>query len=180
MIGTAKSAGQSAKNLAQQVAKQMAREPLEMFKDAGSQVTGAEIQKTQENLPQNQNPEDQAKITGHQNELADKARSARRMEALNREIADIQKHDLFKDLQGRISEGEEIPIADYTELSMEQKQVLKAQMEAVRNRKTEIQKNTFTEVPVIRSRPSRRFGAGQKQEAERQQTRVEKPIPPSG
>ena len=29
------------------------------------------------------------------------------------------------------------------------------------------------------SKPSRRFGAGQKQQAQKQQTHVEKPVPPS-
>ena len=181
MIGTAKTAGQSAKNLAQQIAKQVAQEPLEILKDAGGQASGFETQKRQENFSQNQNPEDQAKVIGHHNELADKARSARRMEALNQEIKDIHKQDLFKDLQEKISQGVEVPIADHVELSMEQKQVLKAQMEAYKNQTENIKsKNTLTEVPAIHSKPSRRFGAGQKHEAEKQQTRVEKPVPPSG
>jgi hypothetical protein len=63
---------------------------------------------------------------------------------------------------------------------MEQKQVLKAQMEAVRIQKLKFEIQNSVEVPAIHSKPSRRFGAGQKQEAEKAQTRVEKPVPPSG
>jgi len=64
---------------------------------------------------------------------------------------------------------------------MEQKQVLMAQMEAVRNRQKQASdQGNINNVPAIHSKPSRRFGAGQKHEAEKQQTRIEKPIPPSG
>ena len=129
-MNTAKQAGQNTRDLAQKIARQMSGEPLEILKDAGSQVAGVETQIPRENHPQNQNPGDQAKITGRENEQADKAKSARRMEALNREIKDIHKQDLFNDLQGKISQGVDVPIADYFELSMEQKQVLMDQMEA--------------------------------------------------
>lgn len=179
MNNTAKQAGQSARDLAQKVARQMAQEPLEILKDAKGQVADAETPKPQENS--SQNPDTQVKMIQNQNELQDKAKSGRRMEALNQELKDIRKQDLFKDLQGKISQGIEVPVADYTELSMEQKQVLKAQTEAYQNQKSKMEnQNTYVGVPAIHSKPSRRFGAGQKHEAERQQTRVEKPIPPSG
>lgn len=183
MNNTAKQAGQSARDLAQKIARQISQEPLEVLKNAGSQVTGVETPRPQENSSQNQNPETQAKIIQHQNELQDKAKSGRRMEALNQELKDIHKQDLFKDLQGKISQGIEIPIADYTELSMEQKQVLKAQMEAVKYQKQQAEYNKSQKgIPSVISKPGRRFGAErtQKAEAERQQTRVEKPVPPSG
>jgi hypothetical protein len=107
-------------------------------------------------------------------------KSGRRMEALTREIEDIRKQNIFKDLQRKISEGKEISLEEYPELSMEQKQVLMAQMEAVKNQKAMANKNTLAEVPTVHSKPSRRFGAGQKSQAEKEQTRVEKPVPPSG
>jgi hypothetical protein len=182
-MNTVQNAGQSARGLAQKIARQMAEEPLEVLKNAGGQIIGTETQKTQENSSQNQNPEDQAKIIQHQNELQDRAKSGRRMEALNQELKDIHKQDLFKDLQGKISQGIEVPIEDYPELSMEQKQVLKAQMEAVKYQKQQAEYNESQRgTPSIISKPSRRFGAerSQKAEAERQQTRVEKPVPPSG
>jgi hypothetical protein len=102
------------------------------------------------------------------------------MQALQSEIDDIRKQDVFKDLQSRISQGLDVPLEDYPELSMEQKQVLKAQMEAYKNQQQASFQANVNEVPAIHSKPSRRFGAGQKHEAEKQQTRVEKPVPPSG
>ena len=184
MNSTAKTAGQSAKNLAQKIARQIAEEPIEILKDAGNQIIGAEQGNLQENSSQNQNPENQAKIIRHQNELQDRAKSGRRMEALNRELSDIHKQDLFKDLQAKISQGDEIPVADYSELSMEQQQVLIAQMEAVKYQKQQAAYNQSQGGTLsIISKPSRKMGAGQrgqKAEAEKQTTRVEKPVPPSG
>ncbi len=178
-MNTAKIAGQSAKTIAQQIAKQMAQEPLEILKDAKGQVIGVETPKPQENSSQNQNPEIQAITDRNQNEFQDKAKSGRRMEALNQELKDIRKQGLFKDLQNKISQGIEVPIADYTELSMEQKQVLMAQMEAVRAQESAVSKQE-SGVVEPHSKRGRRFGHGQKAEAEKQQTHVEKPVPPSG
>ncbi len=168
----------SAKNLAQQIAKQAAREPLEILKDVKEQTSGETLNPSV-NPPDNQG-EDRKKMVNDQEKIGDKIKSGRRMEALTREIEDIRKQSIFKDLQRRISEGEEVSLEEYSELSMEQKQVLMAQMEAVKNQKAMADKNALTEVPTVHSKPSRRFGAGQKSQAEKEQTRVEKPVPPSG
>jgi len=178
-MGTAKNTQQ----LAQDLAKQIAQEPLEILREAGKQVAGGEQDTKSQDIiqpPDIQSSESRPKTTHYQNELQDKAKSSRRIEALNQEIADIRKQDLFNDLQSRITEGEDIPLENYTELSMEQRQVLKAQEEAVKNRIDKEQNTGLNEVPAIHSKPSRRFGAWQRHEAEKQQTRVEKPIPPSG
>jgi len=171
-----------AKQAAQKIARQMAQEPLEILKNAGSQVTGVETSKSQESTSQPRTSDEQNKLVEHQGELQDKMKSSRRMEAYQRELEDIRKQDLFKTLQRRISEGESIPLEDYSELSLEQKQVLKAQMEAVDYQKKQAQYQESREGgPLFGSaKKGRRFGAGQKQEAEKQQTRVEKPVPPSG
>ena len=172
-------AAKSSKSLAQAIAKQMAREPSEILRDVKEQT----IEKTlgQPQGPQEfQNSDDQQRQIENQNQLQDKIKSNRRMRGLQNEIADIHKQNVFKDLQSRISQGESLPLEEYPELSVDQRQVLKAQMEAVRNRAIVANQGNLQEVPVIRSKPSRRFGAGQKQEAEKQQTRIEKPVPPSG
>lgn len=177
------STAKSAKTLAQQIAKQMASELPEVLKTAGSQVTGAEKPRSRENYPSGMDSGgDQAKLIQHQQELQDKMKAGRRIEALDRELEDIRKQDVFKDLQRKISEGEKPPLNDYSELSMEQKQVLIAQMEAV-----QFQKNQSEYVESQNkgslfgsAKKGRKMGGGQKQEAEKQQTRVEKPIPPSG
>ncbi len=182
-MGTAKQVGQSAKSLAQQIARQMAREPLEVLKTASSQVTGEEKRSSGEFQPQPQTQEEQTKLIHHQQEIQDKMKSSRLIEALERELGDIHKQDIFKDLQARITNGEIIPLEDYSELSMEQKQVLKAQMEAVAFQKKQ---QEFAESQGGGSlfgsakKGRKQGGGGQKQEAEKQQTRVEKPVPPSG
>lgn len=180
MTNLAQNTTNSAKSLAQQIAKQMAREPLEILKDAKEQTTGQELSGQPENQ-QSKAPDDQTKLIQHQNELQDKMKSTRRMEALNRELDDIHKQEKFSDLQKRISEGEEISLEEYPELSMEQKQVLKAQMEAVRNQ-IEAQKaqnqNVLIEPAAHKGRQL--FNFGKKQSMKNEQTRVEKPVPPSG
>jgi hypothetical protein len=180
MTGLAQDTTQSAKSLAQQVAKQMAREPLETLKDVKEQVTGVKISE-QQSVKNADDSENQKKLVEHQNDLQDRMKSSRRMEALDRELEEIRKQKLFSDLQRRISEGEEIPLEDYPELSMEQKQVPKAQMEAVRvqmeNAKSENGKS-FVEPASKKGRQL--FNFGKKQAVKNEQTRVEKPVPPSG
>lgn len=170
----------SAKVLAQQIAKQIAQEPLEVLKTAREQTTGMEAPRAQETAPASGNPDEQKKSINDQQELQDKMKSTRRMEALNRELEDIHKQDIFKELQAKVTGGEEIPLEDYPELSMEQREVLKAQMEAVKNQiaMQKAQGGQILEQPA--SKPSRRFGSTRKQAAEREKTRVEKPVPPSG
>jgi hypothetical protein len=180
--GTAKQAGQSARDLAQKIAGQMAQEPLEFLKTARDQVATPET--SPQNPPPGQNNEIRNKARIDQEKAQDKMKSSRRMEALDQELKDIRKQDLFKDLQAKISQGIEVPLEDYAELSMEQKQVLKAQMEAVKYQKQQAAYNeTQGGVAMAVAKPGRRMGArqrGQKAEAEKQQTRVEKPVPPSG
>jgi hypothetical protein len=177
MNSTAKQTATSARDLAQKIARQISQEPLEVLKTAANQVTSPETMP--QNPPQEQNNETREKAVESQKKLQDNMKSTRRMGALEQELKDIHKQDLFKDLQDKISQGVDVPVADYSELSVEQKQVLMAQKEAYQKSKA-ANENSFVEVPAIHSKPSRRFGAGQKQEAEKQQTRVEKPVPPSG
>jgi len=177
--GIGSTTAKSAQDIARNIAKQIAQEPIEILKDAGSQVTGIESVKPQEGDPEVRNNSQTKEVTA-QKEVKDKVFANRRMQALQSEIDDIRKQDVFKDLQSRISQGLDVPLEDYPELSMEQKQVLKAQMEAYKNQQQASFQANVNEVPAIHSKPSRRFGAGQKHEAEKQQTRVEKPVPPSG
>lgn len=175
------SAGKSAKSLAQQIARQMAQEPLEVLKDVKSQVTGAEGLPTQERGHQSQSTEPSAgpEFQKRQEEH-DKLSTQRRMEALNRELEDMHKQSIFKDLQEKISAGEDVSVEEYSELSMEQKQVLNAQKEAVQ-KQIEAQRAQGTNVLFTPTpKRSRKMGSSQKQEAEKQQQRVEKPVPPSG
>ena len=172
-----KTAAKSAKTLAQQIAKQIAQEPIEILKTARSQVAGTESVGRPENKPPtlSEPPEPgEAK----QKEQVDKLKSARRIEALNRELTDIEKQDKFKELQKRISEGEEISLEEYPDLTIEQKQVLKAQMEAVKNQQLVSSEKPLVEPQAHRGRQL--FNFGKKTAMKREQTHVEKIVPPSG
>ena len=182
MNTTAKQTTGSARDLARKIARQLSQEPIEVLKTAADQITAPETSPSA-NQP-SQNSENQQKAAESQRKVQDNMKSSRRMGALEQELKDIHKQDLFKDLQNKIANGTEIPLADYPELSMEQKQVLRAQMEAVKYQK---QQASYAESQPKAlfgaAKPSRRFGEKQrtqKAEAERQQTHVEKPVPPSG
>lgn len=166
----------SAKVLAQQIAKQITEEPVEILKNVKEQTIESETARQQDSQTAG-HPEESKTQTDQKSEL-DKLKSVRRIEALNREISDIQKQDLFKDLQKRISGGEEVPLEDYPELSMEQKQVLKAQMEAVKNQRIANSEQPLIEPQTHKGRQL--FNFGKKTEVKRQQTHVEKIVPPSG
>jgi hypothetical protein len=168
-----------AKNIAKTVAKQIAQEPLEILKTAKEQVTPTQnYREEKKEQPDNDN---QAKELEEKKDSQDKMMASRRREALERELEDIKKEKLFADLQRRIANGEEVFLEEYPTLSVEQKQVLMAQMEAVKNR-VEMQKNqgqnTFTEPAAKKGRQL--FNFGKKTAMQREQTRVEKPVPPSG
>ncbi len=167
----------STKNLAQTIAKQIAGEPLEVLKTAKEQTIGVEAS---EKAPKvGGATEVQNNTIEEQKEQIDKLKSARRLEALNREISDIKKQDLFSDLQKRIAEGEEVPLEDYPDLSIEQKQVLKAQMEAVKVQRQSVQKTGGLVEPAAK-RGRQLFNFGKKTAVKREQTHVEKIVPPSG
>ncbi len=170
------------KKLAQTVAKQFADESLEIFKTASTQVTGQEVSTSQETSQQSGNSQDQQKQIQNHQELQDKMRASRRIEAYQRELEDIRKQDIFKGLQQKISQGVEVPLNDYSEITMDQKQVLSAQMEAVRFQQKQSQylESQGGNRLFGSAKKGRKMGGGQKQEAEKQQTRVEKPVPPSG
>jgi hypothetical protein len=180
MNNLAQDATKSAKQMAQQIAKQMAQEPLEILKDVREQTTGQEFS-GQPSGQQSTGTEGQQKPIDNQDKIQDTMRSSRRMEALQREIEDIRKQDKFSELQKRISVGEKVPLEEYPELSMDQKQVLNAQMEAVRNQmqaQASQNQNVLVEPASHKGRQMNNFG--KKQSMKNEQTRVEKPVPPSG
>ena len=161
------------KVIAQKIAKQLVQEPLEILKTAKEQVV--------ENQSEESGIREEPKAPDFQSKLQDKIKSSRRMEAFQRELADIRKGELFKDLQRRIAQGEEISLQDYPELSLEQKQVLKAQMEAVKAQMLNAKNSNDKLLQEPAAKKGRRlFNFGKKQEVKRQQTRVENVVPPSG
>ena len=132
------------------MAGQMIGEPFEILKTAKRQVTGQESKPTQEQ-PSNartttqKTPTESTKTNLTGAVELDREKSRRRIEAHRRELESIKSQKTFEELQKRISEGEDLPIENFSELSMEQKQVLRAQIEAV---KTKMQTAQQSEVLI--------------------------------
>jgi len=153
----------------------MQAEPLELLKAARSQISG-------EQEEQYYDPAQEAEKQKLQNEQILKQQvdssDQRHLEALQNEMIDIRRQKLFNDLIRRIQEGEDISVEEFQELTHEQRDVLKAHNEAAQKRKAneQNQQSGLVEPP---SKRNRRLG-GQRKAAEKQQTRVEKPVPPSG
>lgn len=151
-------AAKSAKNLAQTIAKQMAQEPWEILKQAGSQAAGLEgmekFQTDSEMAPGRDGTAEQ-----RQNEKLiserDKIRSQRLIAALEAELKEIRD--------------------------------ARAQNEAAKVRREEAEKaqaQADTPKPVMESqaKKGRRFLSfgGKKSQMQKQQTQTERPLPPSG
>ncbi len=127
---------QTAKQLAIQTAKTTLRESNEFLKIARQQIAPIpeaprSAEKPISPKPSESGPKQEPNVD--QNKL--QVQSNRLKEALDRELEDIRKENIFKDLQKRISEGEELNLENFQELSLDQKQVLYAEMEAVKARK---------------------------------------------
>lgn len=174
------SAKKQAQDLSKKIARQMAQEPLEVLKSAQGQLSGEQINYYQERIAKETQ---EKKGAENKSDLAskEKAQSSRALQALERELEDIRIDKIFRELQRKISEGEEVYLENVSELTPEQKQVLKAQQEAVkvqRQQQMAAQGGSLVEPKSKRARGS--WMQGGKKQAEKQQTRVEKPIPPSG
>ena len=173
------SAAKTTGNIAQKAARQIAGEPFEILKKGAAQISGLET-KPQTNDGSEPKIAESLKVNQEEERLV-KERDSRRLQALESEMLEIRRLRIVKELQERITSGEQVYLVNYPELSYEQRDVLKAQIAAVAARKLQegVGKETLAEP---KSKPSRRFlgfGVG-KTQAQRQQTRVEKPLPPSG
>lgn len=157
-------------------AKTFTDEPLELLKSARKQITGEEIAPDSYS---GQEADDSQKIADEQDYKDQKSKQdGRHLEALESELKDIRRQKIFNDLMQRIQNGEDVPIEEFSELSYEQKDVLNAQIEAVKQRKIN-NENTTSQLIEPTTKKGRQL-MGQKQSAQKQTTRVEKPVPPSG
>lgn len=140
------------KNLAKQAAKQIAREPFEVLKTAGRQVTGMEAGKSAaQEAPQTadvQKPKPEEVALGQKI----KEKDTRLIQALEAEIKEIRERKAREEEQEKILQAQET--------------------------KKEEEPKTLVEPAAKKGR--KLFGFGQKGQAEKLQTRVEKPVPPSG
>ncbi len=146
----------SAKNLAQQVARQIAQEPLEILKAAGTQTLGTpEASPNSQRQQSNSSKQPGVAVPDGAYKEKVKQRDTRLLGALEQEIKEIRMQNEQKEQQVEMAE-------------QQQKQQLAQQ--AAQNES----------LPIISSKPGRKMGAmgpqGQKATAERQQKRVESPV----
>ena len=163
-------------------AQQMAQEPLELLKSAARQVTGVENLPNSNPKPQQEKPKEESDGVSQEEKNYKKQvaeQDGRHLQALESELKDIRRQKLFNELMKRIQSGEDIPLEEFSDLSFEQKDVLKAQMEAVKKQR-DMQANQSSGIPMPEAKRGRKMGGGQKGAAKKEQTRVEKPVPPSG
>ncbi|MCX6705803.1 MAG: hypothetical protein NTV24_01705 [Candidatus Woesebacteria bacterium] len=166
-------------NTAKTIAKQIAQEPWEILKDAGEQVfprdDGREVGPNQ-NLNSAQTEAENKKLL----EERDKVRSQRLIEALQTELRDRTKNDLIKALREKIAKGEVVYIENYPQLTPEEKEFLKKQIEMVKIQNQQAAREQETLAEPASKKGRRLFNFGKKTQVQRQQTQTERPLPPSG
>jgi hypothetical protein len=160
------------KQTAQQIAKQVASltfEESEKFaKAAREQISPAP--KVSENYQQKEEKQEPQEPTP--------PKTNRLLQTYNIELEDIRRENLFRDLQIKIANGEDVPIENYqNELSSEQREVLKAQIEALEARKTAQIAQKNESIPQMVSKRARGMLNTFKK---RNQQHVEMRQPPSG
>lgn len=167
--------GQKAKSMAQIFAD----EPSEILKTAKKQLTGEQNIVSSESNPEileNRPQENSFDVQKYASKLRDS--ESRSLTALESELLDIKRRKLFNDLLAKINEGQDVSVESFQELSFDEREVLKANLEA--KQKADISQTRGNALLEPSTKPLRKFGAGQKQSAQKQTTRVEKPVPPSG
>jgi len=147
---------QTAKQAAINVARQTARESNEFLKSAREQIAptreenkGGVNSENSNSEPKKDKEQDIAKIREHSGF----------MQTYKHELEQIRKDNLFKKLQKDVTSGVEVPLAEYlNDLSSEQREVLKAQMEAVKVRKMQEEEAKKKEsVPEVISKKGRQM-----------------------
>ncbi len=183
MTNSAQNIASQIKSAPQDIAKKVAEETSEVLDDAIAQVLGS---KDKPNISPANGNEDfldlEAKDSFSEEEKnRQKQADLSRLRELEAEIEKIRIEKTIKELQEKIMAGETVYLENYPEIPIEQKQVLKAQMEAVRQRLL-AQHQTQQPKPEPSTRPSRRlFGfGGSKKHAEDLQRSTETRMPPSG
>lgn len=139
--------------LHQKVLSQIVEETEKTFESAKSQV-----------LPQKKEiptKKEQEGLKESREEKQIEARSRMLLQKLRAELEEIRREKIFNELSKRVSQGEEINLSLYPNLTIEQRQVLKAQMEAIKRKKEELEKSEQKEdiqEPTTK-RPRGLFGA---------------------
>lgn len=168
--------GKTAKQIAIDTARQIVREPVEILKNAAETIASPDIKDIQNKELKNAHP---SIIPDKKKEEENQKRDLRLVQALENEMKDISRNKVMKEIQNKIANEEIIYFESYPELSVEQIEILKKQQYQItekRKYEAQIEKNN---IPTT-SKKGRRFGSSRKQAAEKESTRTENPVPPSG
>ncbi len=168
-------ATQQVKQNIKKMAQQFANEPLEILKTARKQITDEE--RGYEDKSDESKTEKQPQNQEYEKQIAEQ--DGRKLEALESELRDIRRQKLFNELLAKIQSGVEVSIEEFQELSAEQREVLKAHLENINAKKESDEKANIGFIEP-NAKQGRRMVFGKKQSAQKQTTRVEKPVPPSG
>ncbi len=168
---------QTAKQAAIATARQVARQSNEILNSARQQIAPTPEISRPESKP---TPSSEPRVNPEQEKQRKEASLRNMMRSYDTELSEIRRENLFKELQRKISEGEEVPLEDFAggELSSEQKDVLKAQMEAVQAQKnaTQVQSQESPLQVVAKKGRNAMMGMFKK----KNETHVETRQPPSG
>ena len=178
MNGLKTSVSKSARQLAQDTAKQIAKEPLELEKTALRQVGLSSSEKKDQQDQLADNEYSKAKEQDEQQKRVEAKMQSLR-QAFESELKDIRREKVFQELLQKISEGEVVNLADYNELTWEQKQVLHAQKLALQNRKSKTDQN-HQDLSEPGAKRKKNLFAGVKTRLARVQRKSEIRMPPTG
>ncbi len=145
----------SPKKIAIQIAKQGTQETLKVFETASKQI-GLKPETSQQNEENSNNPKKLNEPTP-QEKMAKAAQSQRLMQAYDTELEQIRKENLFKELQRKIAQGETVAIENFSELTPEQREVLKAQTQAIEMQKEASKSQQKESVPQVVSKKGRKI-----------------------
>jgi hypothetical protein len=185
MGNPAQDATNQSKQAALKAVKSLLNEPSEILKTAAKQIA-LEPESSDKNNNSNQSD---SFLGIQENGFSEEEKRKQqqvdmsRLRELEAELRQVRIENIVRELQEKIMNGEPVYLEEYAELPIEQKQVLKAQMEAVaQRRQAEAQAQASKAAFEPSSRPSRRlFGFGtSKKHAEDLQKSTETRMPPSG
>jgi hypothetical protein len=163
-----KKAKKSIQDLARESFEKIKEEPGEVVKSAGEQLTGTQTSESQVASEAYQVADEQRK------QKVDRQKSQRLMSAHQKELEDIRKTELLREVQEKIQQGEAVSISDLAGISEEQKSNLRAQQDMVQeNRKAQdmVKKSQGLQEPSTK----RKRGIFQraKKKVEQMKTRIE-------
>ena len=185
MPAIGKSVRNTTKSLGKSAAKKVFEESLELIQESRKQILNERNNpspQAPQGLPGNMAGKGMGSKLPEDYERRVKGEEKRKLEDLDRRIQEIRKQKLVEDLQKRISAGESINLVDYPELGWEQRQVLQAQMQAIKTRKLQIAQegeDNLSEPGTKRKRGIFR-GRGMKSKVEKLKRKSEIRMPPSG